>query len=256
MARRMTGTDGVVLSQLEFDLLWADLELGELPYPLDVPSHGRTMAERDELGAQVFESLDAAGLIDGDDVVGELEAQLTLLRSPALSVDALLIREVPLRLLAAAGPRRAVLAVLDHAELALRPIAPADLVPIVADIIGDAPPGQGQAVRLPRAAFSAAMNAFAGKGHDGLDWALAQAGITGRETRALATLVTAGRTCSGQLAANGPGGRSPVVSWFDTQAGRYAATVERIAGESWVTLTPADGSWLAARIAELTGRVR
>ncbi|HVW42609.1 MAG TPA: ESX secretion-associated protein EspG [Amycolatopsis sp.] len=252
----MTGVEGVVLSNLEFDLLWTDLALGELPYPLEVPSHGHTMAERDELGGQVFDTLDEAGLIDGDEIAADLEDQLTLLSDPALSVDALLIGEVPLRLLAAAGQRQAVLAVLDHAELALRPIAPDALVPVVAEVIGDAPPGRGQEVRLPRAVFSAAMNAFATKGHSGLEWVLAQAGITGRETRALSTLATAPRTCSGQLAANGPGGRSPIVSWFDTEAGRYAARVEQIAGDSWVTLTPADGSWLAARTAELTDRVR
>lgn len=255
MARRMTGTDGVVLSHLEFDLLWTDLELGEPPYPLDVPSHGRTMAERDQLGAQVFETLDAAGLVDGDEVDAALADQLTLLSDPAFSVDALLIGEVPLRLLAAAGRRQAVLAVLDHSELALRPIAPDALLPVVADVIGDAPPGRGQEVRLPREVFSAAMNAFAARGHSGLEWALAQGGITGRETRAVSTLATAARMCSGQLAVNGPGGRSPVVSWFDTEAGRYGATIERLGGESWVRLTPADGSWLAGRTAELAERV-
>ncbi len=252
----MTGVDGVVLSHLEFDLLWTDLEPGEPPYPLSVPSHGRTMAERDELGGQVFESLDAAGLIVAETVAAELVAQLSLLGNPVLSLDALLIGDVSLRLLAAAGRREAVLAVLDHTELALRPIAPADLVPIVADIIGDAAPGPGQPVRLTRAAFSAAVDAFATKGHSGFEWALAQANVAGRELRALSALVEAPRIRSGQVAANGPGGRSPVLAWFDTEAGRYAATVQPAAGENWVTVTPADGAWLAARMAGLIDRVR
>jgi hypothetical protein len=256
VARHLAEADGVVLSHLEFDLLWTDLDLGELPYPLDVPSHGYTMAEREELGGQVFESLDAAGLIDGEEISRELGEWLALLGRPALSVDALLIGEVPLRLLAAAGRRHGVLAVLDAAELALRPIAPGELVDAVAAVIGDAPAGRGEPVRLPRETFSAAMNAFATKGHEGFEWELSRAGVTGREVRALSTLVGARRTCSGQLGANGPGGRSPVLAWFDTEAGRYLAAVEAVAGDRWVTLAPADGHRLVTHLAELVGRVR
>lgn len=256
MARRMTTVDGVVLSHLEFDLLWEDLDLGTPPYPLKVPSHGLTMTERDELGGQVFETLDRAGLIDGDRVAVELEEHLTLLARPVLSVDALLVGEVPLRLLAAAGRRHAVLAVLDHIELALRPIPARDLVGIVTDVIGDVPAGPGQPVRLPREVFSEAMNSFAAKGHDAFEWTLAQAGVTGRQVRALSTIVGTRRRCSGQLAANGPGGRSPVLAWFDTEAGRYGVTVDAVPGGRLVTVTPADGTWLAARLGELLDRVR
>lgn len=60
---------------------------------------------------------------------------------------------------------------------------------------------------------------------------------------------------SGQLAANGPGGRSPVLAWFDTQAGRYAVTTQG-GTNPWATVTPADQRRLATRIAALADRGR
>lgn len=256
MARRMTTVDGVVLSHQEYDLLWADLGVGPQPYPLEVRSHGYTMAERDELGGQVFETLAQGGLIDEhDEVDPRLDDLLTLLARPAFSVDAVVFAEVPLRVLAAAGAREGVLAVLDDHELALRPSAPHELVGLVATVVGDHPPGPGQSVRMPREVFSAAMNAFAGNGFLGFERVLADAGLAGRETRALATIVESPRAASGQVAANRGERRSPVVSWYDTEAGRYGATVEQVAGTRWVTLTPADGRWLAGRIDDLLSRL-
>ncbi|WAL66446.1 ESX secretion-associated protein EspG [Amycolatopsis cynarae] len=256
MAWRVSTLDGVVLSHLEFDLLWEELELGDHPYPLDVRSHGFTMDERDELGGQVFETLTQAGLIDGEDLDPGLEERLKLLATPRFSVDALLIGEVPLRVLAAAGPRDAVLAVLDHAELALRPFPPDQLIGTVAEVAGDLPAGPGGSVRLPRQVFSEAMNAFAARGHSGFEWTLSQAGVSGRATRALSTLAESPRTCSGQLAANGPRGRSPVLTLLDTEAGRYGLTVDGRAGTQWVTVTPADTNWLVNRLAESIDQVR
>src|SRR6187399_638913 len=185
----MTAVDGVVLSHLEFDLLWSDLDVGAPPYPLEVRSHGFTMAERADLGGQVFDSLAGAGLIDGERVSPELEELLLLLSKPTTSVDALIIGEIPLRLLAAAGYRQAVLAVLDNAELAVRPIGPRELTAIVADVIGDVPAGPGQSVTLAREEFSAAMKAFAANGHSGFEWTLSRAGISGRAARGLSTIV-------------------------------------------------------------------
>lgn len=256
MARRMTDVDGLVLSQLEFDLLWDDLGLGEYPYPLDVASHGYTMDEREDLGGEVFESLGAAGMLDGEEIVPELAEQLATLRNPALSVDALLLGEVPLRLLAAAGRRDGVLAVLDSDELALRRIQPHELLPMVAGVLGSVPAGPGEEVRLPRAVFSAALRTFAETGHHDFERVLSQAGITGRAVRALWTLAESPKACSGQFAANGPRGRSQVVTWFDTEAGRYGVTKQGRGDRQWVTLTPAGDAWLASRLSDAADQVR
>jgi hypothetical protein len=252
MARRTATTAGVILSHLEFDLLWEDLGPGgPPPHPFDVPAHGATHAERDDLGVRVFAGLAEAGLTDGDDVDPGLADLFGLLGSPALSVDALVLGDAPWRLLAAVRDASGVLAVLDERDLVLEPLRPADLVPAVTRMLGDQPPGPGDQLRLPRAAYSTAMDAYARSGYDAFERALGAAGITGRAVRPLATLVTAERYAAGQLAATGPAGRTPVLAWFDTAAGRYAVTPENVGGEPWVMVTPADGGWLADRITRL-----
>jgi hypothetical protein len=257
MARRTATAAGVILSHLEFDLLWADLGPGgPPPYPFDVPAHGATHAERDELGVRVFAGLAEAGLTDGDDVDPGLADLFALLGTPSLSVDALVLGEAPWRLLAAVRDTAGVLAVLDGHDLVLEPLRPAELVPAVARMLGDVEAGPGDQLRLPRAAYSAAMDAYARSGYDAFEWALGAGGISGRAVRPLATLVTAERYTAGQLAATGPAGRTPVLAWFDTAAGRYAVTPEDVAGEPWVMITPADGAWLADRLARMVDDAR
>ncbi|MEV7548575.1 ESX secretion-associated protein EspG [Amycolatopsis sp. NPDC089917] len=248
MARRSASTAGIVLSQLEFDLLWADFGNGGAPYPLDVPSHGETLEERDELGERVFAGLAEAGFADGDELDTGIEDLFVLLGSPSLSVDALVLGEQPWRMLAAVRGAHGVLAVQDEKDLVLEPLRADGLITTVGRMLGDGVPGPGDQLRLPRSAFSAAMDGFARAGYDGFERALAGAGITGRSVRPLATMVTSARHGAGQLAVNGVRGRSPVLSWFDTEAGRYAVTHEDVGGEPWVMVTPADASWLAARL--------
>ncbi|WP_410633038.1 ESX secretion-associated protein EspG [Amycolatopsis sp. cmx-4-83] len=257
MARRTTTSAGVILSHLEFDLLWADLGPGgPPPHPFDVAAHGRTHAERDDLGVRVFASLAEAGLTDGDDVSAELADLFTVLGSPTLSVDALVLGDAPWRLLAAVRDGMGVLAVLDERDLVLEPLRPAGVVPAVVRMLGEKPPGPGEQLRLPRAAYAAAMDAYARSGYDAFERALVTAGITGRAVRPLATLATAERYAAGQLGAIGPAGRAPVLAWFDTAAGRYAVTPEDAGGEPWVMVTPADVSWLADRLTRMLDAAR
>ncbi|WP_367137649.1 ESX secretion-associated protein EspG [Saccharothrix sp. HUAS TT1] len=247
MARR--SATAVVLSHLEFDLLWEDLGTGEPPYPLEVPSHGGTEDERDALGSEVLRTLTEAGLADGEDVSVELEDLFTLLAHGEVSVDALVFRPHPWRVLATARGRHGVLVVLNDREVALEPVT--DLVAAVARVVGDAPAGPGEQVRMPRPVFSAAVDAYAKSGHAAMERVLAQASITGRATRSITTLVDSPRQATGQLAATGPAGRSRVLSWTDTAAGRYALTTETTADGEWVHLSPADGQWLVRHLTTL-----
>ncbi|MFE2753083.1 ESX secretion-associated protein EspG [Actinosynnema sp. NPDC059335] len=250
MARR--SATAVVLSHLEFDLLWEDLGDGRPPYPLEVPSHGGTMDDRDALGAEVLRTLTEAGLADGVDVSPELEDLFTLLAHGEVSVDALVFRPHPWRVLATARGRHGVLAVLNDREVALEPVT--DLTSAVTRVIGDAPAGPGEQVRLPRPAFTAAVDAYAQGGHPALERALARAGITGRATRSITTLVDSPRRSTGQLAVTGPAGRSRVLSWTETAAGRYALTTEETADTEWVHLSPADTPWLTRHLTTLLSR--
>lgn len=205
---------------------------------------------------RVFAGLTEAGLTDGDAVDPGLADLFVLLGAPALSVDALVLGEAPWRLLAAVRGPAGVLAVLDERDLVLEPMRAADLVPAVTRMLGALPPGPGEQLRLPRAAYAAAMDAYAQSGYDAFERTLGAAGITGRSIRPLATLVTAERYAAGQLAATGPAGRTPVLAWFDTAAGRYAVTPENVGGEPWVMVTPADDAWFADRVTRLTDDAR
>ncbi len=251
MARR-TAT-GVVLSHLEFDLLWEDLGSGTPPYPLEVPSHGATEQERDALGADVLRTLTEAGLADGVDVGPDLEDLFGLLAHGVLSVDALVFRPTPWRVLATARGGRGVLAVLNDREVVLEPVT--DLAAAVTRVVGDAHAGPGDQLQLPKPVFHAAVDAYTESGHHGLERALAKADLTGRGTRAITTLVDSPRRATGQLAATGPAGRSGVLSWTDTAAGRYAMATERTGGTEWVRISPADTAWLARHLSTLLAAV-
>ncbi|HWO64267.1 MAG TPA: ESX secretion-associated protein EspG [Umezawaea sp.] len=251
MARR-TAT-GVVLSHLEFDLLWEDLGTGRPPYPLEVSSHGATEQERDALGSEVLRTLTDAGLADGVEVGPELEELFGLLAHGVLSVDALVFRPTPWRVLATSRGPRGLLVVLNDQEVSLEPVT--DLTAAITRVVGDAPAGPGEQVQMPRPVFSAAVGAFAESGHPGLERTLARANITGRVTRAITTLVDSPRRATGQLAATGPAGRSRVLSWTDTAAGRYAVATEQSGGTEWVRISPADTTWLARHLSTLLAQV-
>ncbi|MFD5826092.1 ESX secretion-associated protein EspG [Lentzea sp. NPDC060358] len=251
MARRSPETGAVVLSHVEFDLVWEDLGFGDLPLALDVPSHGATEDERDELGTEVFASLARAGLVLDSDVDPELEELLGMLHHHTVSVDALVFGDQPWRVLAAVRGSRGVLAVLNSDELALEPFPADGLVRAVVRLLGDSPAGPGEQVLLPRAAYSAALRGYADSGYSGLERALADAGVRGSATRPLVTIAEAGRLGAGQLAVTGARGRSPVLTWSDTTAGRYAVTTEQVRDEQWVRVVPADQVWFARRLTDL-----
>lgn len=257
MARRTPSGAGVVLSLLEFDLLWEEFGDGAPPpYPLQVPSHGLTFDERDRLDDEMFAGLQEAGLAEGDEVAEGLARPLRILAKPSVSVDLMVVGGERLRAVAAAGRSHAVLAALDEQEIALEPIGPDDLIAALLHVIGDVPAGTGDRVTLPRAAYASALDAFARKGYGAFEEALAAAGVTGSAVRPVATMVSAPRTVAGQFGANGPRGRSPVLNWLDTAEGRYAMVVDNAQDEQWVTVTPADVSWLADRLFELVRGVR
>ncbi|WP_020668803.1 ESX secretion-associated protein EspG [Amycolatopsis nigrescens] len=249
MVRRTAGGSGVVLSHLEFDLLWEDLDTGEPPYPISVASHGATVDERDALAEQVYAGLEQDEQLDDD--VDEL---LNRLVRPEFSVDVQLMADESLQVLAATrgGPAApGVFAVLSEAELVLEPLPGNGLLPAVAGLLGELAPGPGAPVSMPRSAYSAAMGGFVRNGYGGFEAALAAAGVTGSAVRAVATLVESRRTAAGQLAANGPGGRrSPVLNLFDTEAGRYLVTLSG-GTEQWVTVEPADQRRIMQRLTEL-----
>jgi hypothetical protein len=245
------------LSHQEFDLLWEHLGFAERPYPLDVPSFGHTVDERAALREQVRESLRHKGLHDGAEVAPALEEKLAVLGRHTFSVDGQLSVGEHLKVLAASDGRRGVLAAQNDDEVRVASVRDARLVPAVVALLPDEKPGPGGVARLPKTVFDQAIDSFAANGYAGLERALTSGGVTGRDLRAVITLVESGRHGGGQLAANsvdrlGRRTRTPVLNWFDTDAGRYLVYGETDRDRvEWLTVAPADTTRLEQRLTEL-----
>ncbi|WP_304523844.1 ESX secretion-associated protein EspG [Actinokineospora sp. PR83] len=250
------------LTEVEFDLTWEALGLGERPYPIDVPSFGTTTAEREDLRIGVIGSLTAKNLHDGRELDRELEDHLVLLARNDFSLDGLLSVGVPLRVLGVGQGSRSALAVQAGGEIRVGAAGPGGVVAEVAGMLPEVPAGPGNPVTLPKQVFHDAIDAYVAGGFANLEHALNRGGVSGRDLRTVTTLVESARSGGGQVAANavdrmGRRTRTPVLNWFDTSAGRYLVlTSPQPDGSDWLTIGPVDPQRLAGRIRDLVDGVR
>ncbi|MGH3881191.1 MAG: ESX secretion-associated protein EspG [Actinophytocola sp.] len=221
------------LSPLTLDFLWESLGAGEPPYPIEVSSHGTTEDERNALRQQVYGELRERDLLDG-----RVEDWLSVLSRAERSIDAV-FEQAPdptVCALAVAAGSRGVLATQTAEGLWLRQIDAQSLVSAVVDLLpaadrgtepsitvaaGDLPHGRSQADRQVLASFARQRNHRAGQ------------------------LAVNARTPAGRS-------RSPVLSWFDTDSGRYLTYARQGRdGHEWITIAPADARTLRHRLTEL-----
>jgi hypothetical protein len=246
-----------VLTTREYEVLWSALDLGRMPYPLDVPSHGVTGPERARVVEDARRSLRERGLLHGDRFDADLEAALRVLADPNVSVDAVGYAGGPLRGLAAADRGGAVLAAVDNDHLALAVIRPTALAASVVQVMPSGRPGRGQAMSV---SYDALRRAVA---PDEADYdpfaedlerdALLRAGVPAADADTLLDLAN-NRVAGGQFGVNGADRRrgtthraATLVTWFDTHRGRYLMVRE----DGWLSLSPADDQRITARIDEL-----
>jgi hypothetical protein len=232
------------LGPMALDFLWEAIGAGELPYPLEVRSHGLTMDERAVLRMRVREDLVADGLIDSRGrLEPELEDWFGTLAHAELSIDSVFLPELdapPVLALAAAGRAGAVLAVQHRDELILRTVPADGLVSAIVGLLPAAPRGTEQSISVPAA-----------------ELALVPAGVPQRtsdvETRAaLARLTARPNRRGGQIGVTSRSEmrgrrRSPVLSWFDNDSGRYL-TYSR---DGWAMFAPTDAATLRHRVGEM-----
>lgn len=246
----MTMTTGQrVLNPVALDFLWEALDAGDLPYPLEVRSHGRTVDERTALRRRVHEELRAGDLLDGRGrLEPELEAWLRVLAQPELSIDSVFLPErgaQAVLVLAATGRGATVLAVQRPDGLTLRQVPADGLVSAVVELLPPASRGTEKSISAPAGELT-------GPARDG-------AGRTSTvETReALAKLTALPNLLAGQIAVNRRSDmrgrrRSPVLAWFDNESGRYLCQRSGSAdGTDWVTVAPADAATLRHRLSEM-----
>ncbi|MEQ0558981.1 ESX secretion-associated protein EspG [Amycolatopsis sp. NEAU-NG30] len=264
-------------SPLAFDFLWESAQMGELPYPLIVRSHGATEDERVSLRHRVDVELKARGIRDPRGRLSPpIEDALHLLAFAPVTIDALHIPqfEAPtVGVLAAADDTQGILAIQDADGIWLRDVPPDGLVSAVVGVLPTGPRGTeasvtlplDDAVRTPPIRVPVSLPADPREEEDKR---------RGRARRTpLSERVTAdprevyGRICGqprqrgGQLAANsrsqvGTKQRSRVLAWFDTATGRYLSLSRAgTDGREWVTVAPADQKTLRSRLAEMVSSV-
>src|SRR6266536_4834888 len=104
-----------LIRPIELDFLCEALHIGELPYPLEIHSHGATMDDRAALRRQVHDGLRERGLLDRSGRLEPyMEEWLRVISQPAQSIDSVFLPELagpPVRALAATGRGATILAI-------------------------------------------------------------------------------------------------------------------------------------------------
>jgi hypothetical protein len=247
--------DPVIISTLEFDVLWEHLGLETMPLVLKVPSPGKTREERRSIEDQVWRQLGARGLGGPRSLDPTLEDLLHVLNRPQQEVDARMwLHERSVRVLAAGKGQAGVLAVLDGGQLILRP-AEADGLPREAlTTLPSAPAGEGHSITLPSADLDAA--AASASTPEELEEAL-RGRVRADDAHTLAEMVrdASNRGQFGAAARDKWGKRvrpDRVVAFYDTPKGRYLQMRRAVDGQPpWSTITPVDYRRLHHHLVEL-----
>ncbi|MGQ0840349.1 ESX secretion-associated protein EspG [Actinokineospora sp.] len=253
-------SNSVVLSTLEFDVLWAAERLPRRHVALDVASPGRTHTERAELVAAAFGTLEERGLAEGTRAVPELADRLSLLAHPRLSIDSWVWTDHEIAALAVVSGDEGMLAVVDGDEVWLIPARATAIAEAAVSIAGDVQAGTGRSVSLPTDVLVAADAGSGGEPH-AMVTTLRESGVVLRDAQALAAMFT-GMGSRGQLGVERTQRdqrrkrADRVVAFHDTAAGRYLYLARPSNdGRMWSTVTPADNARLAACVWELLDEV-
>ncbi len=251
----MSDTGSVVLSTLEFDVLWESEQLPARHVALDVPSPGRTHSERADLVRTAFDALGQRGLAKNGRAVPELADWLNLLAYPQCSIDSWVWTDHEISSLAVTGGGTGLLAVVEPAEVWLIPARDTAIADAAVSVAGVQPPGRGYSVSVATDLLRAADARSHGSIPE-LASALKESGVPVSDANTLATMLT-GMGTRGQFGAErGQRRATRVVAFHDTPDGRYAYLARpNNAGRSWSTITPADNTMLASFVRELLDEV-
>jgi hypothetical protein len=256
----LTARGTVVLSTLEFDVLW---ELERLPRKheaLGVPSPGKTHTERAQLVAEALGTLKERGLSDGERANPDLADQLSLLAHPQVSIDTWVFTDHRITSLAVMSGDTALLAAVDGPEVWLIPARETALAEAAVSVTGEMPPGPGYSVSVPTDTLMAADRKAKGDKRE-LASALMHKGIGASDAKTLAEMV-GGMGLRGQFGASRLHRdqrivrADRVVSFHDTDYGRYVYLAKpNNDGRMWSTITPADNRRLEMCVNELLDEI-
>lgn len=247
------------LALAAFDVLWDDLKLGGMPFPLEVPSHGETLDERARIKAAVRGELTRRRLFHGSRPAPELEDALRLLAAPDLSVSLVVMQDesgaMPANAVVVARGRQAVLAVQRERTVGLTEVRDTAVIASLVDLLPRYRPGPGRSVTLPAPARQ-------GQGDVRLTRPMTAQGAGQAELRQLAAIMERPILRAGMLGVSlrdgqGKPRRLPGLTWLDNDQGRYLLSLKRGRdGNDWTTLSPADNPRLATRLGEILASAR
>lgn len=247
------------ISVLEFDVLWEHLRLGEMPLVLKVPSPGRTHAERDQLVAQAWQSLEERGMGRPMAVDPRLDRMLRLLGGADQEIDGRFGATRGVRLLMAATGDEAVFAVLSKRGMVLSEVPVTGLAREALSVLPVVGPGPGESITVRSADLDAAAANATSPEHFELE--LCRQNLRLRDATILRTMITGVRR-QGQFGASarnrwGHRRRAPhVIGFFDTDGGRYLQLrVKAEDGQTWSTISPADNRLLTQQLGDLLAEI-
>ena len=230
------------------DVLGEQLDLNVRQYPFEIPRLGESPEDRERIAGQVWGELESAGLARSGRPEPEVEDALYLLSTSEVSIAAagLLDLRTGQRLAArvVATGEVGVVGVIDGRVMRMSFIAPDDLPGVCADLLPDAPAGQGEPVR-------ATADRTNGPPQDAdIEGLRELEAVTNRQKFRLGHFVVTSTDRRGRR------GRLPGLSWFDTDRGRYTLVGERDGNQDVVTCGPADRRRIAGQVHSMLERAR
>ena len=246
----------IVLSKLEFDVLWESEKLPAKHEALTVPSPGRTHTERRKLVAEAFAGLEQRGLATRDRAVPELADLLVMLAHHQLAIDSWVWTDHRISSLAVVAGSAALLAAVDGPQVWLIPARETSIAEAAVSISGDVVAGPGRSVSVPTDVITAADAETRGDVRKFTN-ALTNKGVSGQDAKMMAEMVrdmnVRGQFCVTRQQRDQRMLRADrVVAFHDTPRGRYVHLAKRNNdGRMWSTVTPADSRRLATCVQEL-----
>jgi hypothetical protein len=250
----------IVLSKLEFDVLWEAEKLPPKHEALTVPSPGATHTERRRLVVQAFADLERRGLAERERAVPDLVDQLNLLAHHQLSIDSWVWTDHRISSLAVVSGSNALLCAVDGPDVWLIPARETAIAEAAVSLAGDVVAGPGQSISVPTDVLTAADADARGDVRE-FAAALVNNGVPGSDAKTMADMVR-DMNVRGQFGVTRMQRdqrmlrADRVVAFHDTPRGRYVHLAKpNNDGRMWSTITPADSRRLATCVQELMAEV-
>ena len=251
------------LSLAAMDLLWDQLRLGTPVRIFEIPSVGATMADRERILGIVLEDLASRNLAYRGRLEPEVEEALVTLGRFRTAVEVVALLEDDEKILArfASNGRTAVAARLTDQTVRFETLRPESMLAEAVRLIGTEKPGPGRSVTYPETQPPPPRRRAADEGFSGVFDSQPGVDTYQRERRAAQTMWERPRKRVGMFTVYGRdrAGREaplPVLSWFDTDEGRYLGHIRPGPdGRRWTTYSPADTTRITQQLAGMLAAV-